>query len=64
MKSLRKYNMDRILSYMFLMIKMAKNKNVGIKKADFMNLGKDVIFLKGVKLGLKGSMSMEKVKVF
>ena len=48
-----KNNMDRILSYMFLMIKMAKNKNVGIKKADFMNLGKDVIFLKGVKTWFK-----------
>ncbi len=48
-----KNNMDRILAYMLLMIKHAKNKNVGIKRSDFTNLGKDVIFLKGVKSWFK-----------
>lgn len=44
-----KYNMDRILAYMFLMIKSAKDNNVPITRESFMNLGKDVVFLKGVK---------------
>lgn len=48
-----KNNMDRILSYMFLMIKSAKDKNVSITKESFMNLGKDVVFLKGVKTWFK-----------
>ena len=46
-------NMDRILAYMFLMIKAAKEKNVEITKESFMNLGKDVVFLKGVKSWFK-----------
>ncbi len=48
-----KYNMDRILAYMFLMIKSAKEKDVPITKESFMNLGKDVVFLKGVKSWFK-----------
>lgn len=48
-----KYNMDRILAYMFLMIKSAKDNNVPITKESFMNLGKDVVFLKGVKTWFK-----------
>ena len=48
-----KNNMDRILAYMFLMIKTAKDKNVSITKESFMNLGKDIVFLKGVKSWFK-----------
>lgn len=48
-----KNNMDRILAYMFLMIKTAKDKNVSITKESFMNLGNDVVFLKGVKSWFK-----------
>lgn len=48
-----KYNMDRILAYMFLMIKAAKENDVPITKESFMNLGKDVVFLKGVKSWFK-----------
>lgn len=48
-----KNNMDKILSYMFLMIKSAKDKNVSITRESFMNLGKDVVFLKGVKTWFK-----------
>lgn len=48
-----KNNMDRILSYMFLMIKRAKEKGVEITKQSFMKRGEDVIFLKGVKSWFK-----------
>lgn len=48
-----KNNMDKILAYMFLMIKSAKEKNVSITKESFMNLGKDIVFLKGVKTWFK-----------
>ncbi len=44
-----KNNMDKILSYMFLMIKAAKDKGFSITRESFMNLGKDVVFLRGVK---------------
>ncbi len=43
-----KNNMDRILSYMFLMIKAAKDKNIEITKESFRKLGEDVVLLKGV----------------
>lgn len=49
----KKSNMDKILAYMFLMIKSAKDKGVAITKESFMNLGKDVVFLKGVKKWFK-----------
>ncbi len=48
-----KNNMDRILSYMFLMIKRAKDKGVEITKEAFMKRGADVVFLKGVKSWFK-----------
>ncbi|MCM1514336.1 MAG: haloacid dehalogenase-like hydrolase [Anaeroplasma bactoclasticum] len=44
-----KNNMDRILSYMFLMIKAAKDKNIEITKESFKKLGEDVVLLKGVE---------------
>ena len=46
-------NMDRILSYMFLMIKSAKDNNVPITKESFMKLGEEVVLLKGVKSWFK-----------
>lgn len=48
-----KHDMDRILSYMFLMIKRAKEKGVEITKDAFMKRGQDVVFLKGVKSWFK-----------
>lgn len=44
-----KSNMDRILAYMLLMIKLAKKNEVEITKESFNKLGKDVVLLKGVK---------------
>lgn len=43
-----KNNMDRILSYMYLMIKEAKKKDIPITKEAFKSLGKDVILFEGV----------------
>ncbi len=48
-----KNNMDRILSYMYLMIKRAKEKGIEITKDSFKKLGSDVVFLKGVKSWFK-----------
>lgn len=48
-----KNNMDKILAYMFLMIKAAKDKGVSITKESFMALGNDVVLLKGVKSWFK-----------
>jgi len=44
-----KNGMDRILAYMYLMIKLAKKKDIPITKEAFNELGKDVVLLKGVK---------------
>lgn len=44
-----KNHMDRILAYMYLMIKQAKKNDVPITKEAFNDLGKDVVLLKGVK---------------
>lgn len=48
-----KSNMDRILAYMLLMIKLAKKNEVEITKESFNKLGKDVVLLKGVKTWFK-----------
>lgn len=48
-----KNNMDKILAYMFLMIKSAKDKGISITKESFMALGNDVVLLKGVKSWFK-----------
>lgn len=42
-------NMDRILAYMYLMIKQARKKDVPITREAFNKLGADVILLPGVK---------------
>ena len=48
-----KSNMDKILAYMYLMIKLAKKRDIPITKESFMKLGKDVVLLKGVKSWFK-----------
>ena len=48
-----KNNMDRILAYMYLMMKMAKKNDLPITKQSFQSLGKDVILYKGVKSWFK-----------
>lgn len=45
----RKYDMDGVLSYMFLMLKKAKEKNVPIKKEDFRRYGSTIRFFDGVE---------------
>lgn len=48
-----KNNMDRILAYMYLMMKSAKKNDFPITKESFQALGKDVILYKGVKTWFK-----------
>lgn len=45
----RENNMDRILAYMYLMIKQARKKDVPITREAFNKLGADVVLLPGVK---------------
>lgn len=52
-KLARTTNMDRILAYMYLMIKEAKKKDIEITREAFNNLGKDVELLPGVKTWFK-----------
>lgn len=42
-------NMDRILAYMYVMIRLAKKNNVAITKESFRKLGENVEFFPGVK---------------
>ena len=44
-----KNGMDRILAYMYLMIKQAKKNDIQITKEAFMELGKDVELINGVE---------------
>ena len=48
-----KNNMDRILAYMYLMLKTAKKKDLPITKEAFQILGQDVVLYKGVKSWFK-----------
>lgn len=48
-----KNNMDRILAYMYLMLKTAKKKDLPITKEAFQELGQDVVLYKGVKSWFK-----------
>mgnify|MGYP003303707805 FL=1 len=48
-----KNDMDRILAYMYLMLKTAKKKDLPITKESFQTLGKDVVLYKGVKTWFK-----------
>ena len=48
-----KNDMDRILAYMYLMMKQAKKKDLPITKESFQALGKDVILYRGVKTWFK-----------
>ncbi len=45
----KEYSMDRILAYMFLMIREARKKGIEITRQAFNDLGRDVILLPGVK---------------
>lgn len=47
------YNMDKILAYMFLMIRQARKKDVPITKQAFNELGRDVVLFPGVKTWFK-----------
>lgn len=47
------YNMDKILAYMFLMIRQARKKDVPITKEAFNELGRDVVLFPGVKTWFK-----------
>ena len=44
-----KSDMDKILAYMYLMIKQAKKNDIPITKESFQALGGDVVLFKGVK---------------
>lgn len=46
-------DMDRILAYMFLMVKLAKKNDIPITKESFQALGKDVKLYKGVSSWFK-----------
>ena len=48
-----KNDMDRILAYMYLMLKTAKKKDLPITKEAFQKLGHDVVLYKGVKTWFK-----------
>lgn len=52
-KIAKKNHMDNILAYMYLMIKLAKKKDIPITKEAFNELGKDVVLIKGVKSWFK-----------
>jgi len=45
----KKERMDRIIAYMYMMIRMSKEKQVPIKRDVFVALGKDIKFFKGVE---------------
>lgn len=48
-----KNDMDRILAYMYLMVRLAKKNDFPITKESFINLGKDVKLYKGVSTWFK-----------
>lgn len=41
--------MDRILAYMYLMLERAKSEKMGIRREDFVALGRDLEFFPGVE---------------
>lgn len=41
--------MDRILAYMYLMLEKAKAQNIGFRREDFVDLGRDLEFFAGVE---------------
>ncbi len=48
-KKAKEHDMDEILAYMQLTIDEAKNKNLPIRKTDFINYGKRIEFFEGVE---------------
>lgn len=49
----KRNHMDKILAYMYMMIKLAKKNDIPITKDAFKKLGEDVVLLKGVKSWFK-----------
>lgn len=45
----QKHNMDPTLSVMYMMVTVAKEKGLSIKRNDFVSLGKDIHFFEGVE---------------
>ncbi len=45
--------MDRILAYMYLMIKEARHEEISITRNDFVELGKELEFYEGVESWFK-----------
>ena len=52
-KLAKENKMDRILAYMYLMIKEARHEEISIKREDFVELGKDLEFYEGVESWFK-----------
>ena len=52
-KFAKKNNMDSILSYMYMMIKFAKEKNIKVNKQEFYKQGEMITFFKGVETWFK-----------
>ena len=48
-KVTEKNHMDKVLSYMYMMIHMSNKKEKSIKREDFVKLGKDINLYPGVK---------------
>lgn len=45
----KQFNVDGILAYMYLIVKMAKEQNVSIRREDFSAYSRNIIFFKGVE---------------
>jgi hypothetical protein len=52
-KLAKENKMDRILAYMYLMIKEARHEEISITRNDFVDLGKDLEFYEGVESWFK-----------
>ncbi len=48
-----KYHIERILSYMYMMVLQCKKKNIPLTKEYLNSLGKDVVFFKGIETWFK-----------
>ena len=51
----KEQKMDRILSYMYMMVRMSKDKHQPIRREDFVALGKRSSFIPGWRTGLPAS---------
>lgn len=48
-----KYHIERILSYMYMMVLKCKEKNIPLTRSYLNSLGKDVVFFKGIETWFK-----------